>query len=163
MRCWSQSFLPIETPDRVAHPQVETLVEKQGRLQELLAKLQKSLELTEDQLAKTNTDIKVLSKEQEAADRASSKIVLDIRGMEEEMLEALNQQTTVEKSSTKTTSDIRNMRKRVRDEELAVAEMQNELARLQIEIVNTESANDRLKVRPGARLPPAARTFRQSM
>lgn len=123
---------------------VEAMIEKQEALQELMAKLAKSLELTEGQLAKTEGEIRLLGKEREAVDRAAAKVATDVRALEEEMLEALNQQTTAEKSSQKAAHDIREMRRRVRDEELAVAETQNEVARLQVDVANTEAANDRL-------------------
>jgi len=123
---------------------VDAMIEKQEALQALMAKLARSLELTEGQLGKTDAEVKILGKEQEAVDRAAAKIGVEIRTLEEEMLEALNEQTTAEKSSQKATHDIREMRKRVRDEELAVAETQNEVARLQIDVVNTEAANDKL-------------------
>jgi chromosome segregation ATPase len=44
----------------------------------------------------------------------------------------------------KTAADIRALRKRVRDEELAVVAAQNELAKLQIDVLNTEAHNTRL-------------------
>lgn len=45
---------------------------------------------------------------------------------------ALGEQTTAEKSTSKAASDIRALRKQIRDEELGVVEAQNELAKLQV-------------------------------
>lgn len=56
----------------------------------------------------------------------------EVRQIEEEMLVALSDQTTAEKSGSKTGSDIRELRKKIRQEELGVVEAQNELAKLQV-------------------------------
>lgn len=46
--------------------------------------------------------------------------------------------------AAKTSADIRALRKKIREEELVVVETHNELAKLQIDILNTEAHNGRL-------------------
>ncbi len=65
------------------------------------------------------------------------KVSNEIRSIEEEMLAALSDQTTAEKSSSKTAKDISETRKKVREEELQGIEIENELAKLQVDILNT--------------------------
>ena len=48
------------------------------------------------------------------------------------MLVALSEQTTAEKSSSKTGKDIIELRRKVREEELTGVEIQNEMAKLQV-------------------------------
>ena len=56
----------------------------------------------------------------------------EIRAIEEEMLVALSDQLTAEKSSSKTGKDVLELRKKVREEELVGVEIQNEMAKLQV-------------------------------
>ncbi len=65
-------------------------------------------------------------------DRAVTKVGAESRSIEEEMLSALSDQTTAEKSTSKTASDTSELRRKIRTEELAVVETENELAKLQV-------------------------------
>lgn len=56
----------------------------------------------------------------------------DIRTVEEQVVLLLGEQTTAEKSGSKAAGDVRALRKRMREEELAIAGTQNELAKLQV-------------------------------
>lgn len=113
--------------------------------QEVLSKLSKSLEHTEEQIKKVSTEAKALGTEADAVERAATKVAGDVRQVEEEMLMALGDQTTVEKGAGKTVADTMELRKRIRTEELAVVETENELAKLQVDILNTEAHNARLQ------------------
>ncbi|KAJ9514439.1 hypothetical protein QJQ45_012419 [Haematococcus lacustris] len=146
----------VEAESGFISQQVEATLEKQSRLSEVLVKLTKSLDHTEQQITRLATEGKALAGEAEAVDRAFTKVVQEIRAIEEEMLVTLSNQTTSEKSScesiehlvacaaTKTASDIRLLRKRIREEELGVVDAQNELAKLQVDVLNTEAHNARL-------------------
>lgn len=61
------------------------------------------------------------------------------------MLRTLSEQTSAEKSSSKTAADIRALRQQAESEEMLIAEVQNELARLAVDALNTQGHNDRLK------------------
>lgn len=124
--------------------QIEACVEKQQRLQEMFSKLHKSLDTTEEQLRRQDTEAKAILGEQGAVDKAHLKVVNELRGIEEEMVKALSDQTTAERSGHKAASDINELRRRVRDEELHVVEVQNEMAKLQVDLLNTEAHNARL-------------------
>lgn len=124
--------------------QIEGMMERQERLQEMYSKLAKSLEHTEKQVSRTVADHKALTGEQEAVDRAITKVFVEIGAVEDEMMAALSDQTTADKSGSKTGKDIRDLRKKVRDEELLAVEGQNELAKLQVDILNTEAHNVKL-------------------
>ncbi|GFH23762.1 flagellar-associated protein 172 [Haematococcus lacustris] len=134
----------VEAESGFISQQVEATLEKQSRLSEVLVKLTKSLDHTEQQITRLATEGKALAGEAEAVDRAFTKVVQEIRAIEEEMLVTLSNQTTSEKSSSKTASDIRLLRKRIREEELGVVDAQNELAKLQVDVLNTEAHNARL-------------------
>ncbi len=73
-----------------------------------------------------------LQGEAEAVDRAITKVAAEARTIEEEMLAALSEQTTAEKASGKTAADTGELRKKIRAEELALVETENEMAKLQV-------------------------------
>lgn len=61
------------------------------------------------------------------------------------MLRTLSEQTSTEKSSAKTAADIRALRTQAESEEMLIAEVQNELARLAVDALNTQGHNERLR------------------
>ncbi|GIL43650.1 hypothetical protein Vafri_1318 [Volvox africanus] len=124
--------------------QIEAAQERQARLQEIMSKLAKSLEHTEAEIARVNAEKKALQGEADAVDRAATKVAGESRNIEEEMLAALSDQTTAEKATSKTASDTSDLRRKIRAEELAVVETENELAKLQVDVLNTEAHNTRL-------------------
>lgn len=65
-------------------------------------------------------------------ERAVAKVGVESRSIEDEMLAALSDQTTAEKATSKTASDTTELRRKIRAEELAVVETENELAKLQV-------------------------------
>jgi hypothetical protein len=64
--------------------------------------------------------------------RGIAKVYADIRDLEGSMLRTLSEQTTAEKSSSKTTADIQALQQSALAEELRIAGVQNELAKLQV-------------------------------
>ncbi|MEW5300344.1 MAG: hypothetical protein WDW36_003280 [Sanguina aurantia] len=132
--------LPLTSP----LPCMEVSQEKGARLQEMYAKLAKSLEHTEEQIKRASGETKAVRGEAVAVERAAAKITAEVRTIEEETLAALGEQTTAGKSSSKTAGDTLELRRRVREEEMLAVETENELAKLQIDILNTEAHNTRL-------------------
>jgi hypothetical protein len=78
-------------------------------------------------------------------ERATQRIFQDVRSLEAEMLRTLSEQTSTEKSSAKTAADIRALRTQAESEEMLIAEVQNELARLAVDALNTQGHNERLR------------------
>ncbi|GLC36058.1 hypothetical protein PLESTB_000533200 [Pleodorina starrii] len=134
----------VEGDSVFVQKQIEAAQEKQSRLQEIMAKLAKSLEHTEAEVGRVLTEKKALQGEADAVERAITRVAAESRAIEEEMLSALSDQTTAEKATSKTASDTSDLRRKIRAEELAVVETENELAKLQVDILNTEAHNTRL-------------------
>lgn len=124
--------------------QIAIMAERQEKLQETMMKLQKSLEATDEKLKKANLESKALVTERSHVDWAIATAGEAIKALEDNMMEVLSEQTTTEKSSMKTAADIRSLRKKVASVELVIAEGQNELAKLQVDLLNTEAHNERL-------------------
>lgn len=69
----------------------------------------------------------------------------EIHALESDMLHTLSEQTSAEKSSSKTAADIKALRLEAETEELRIAEVQNEIARIAVDALNTQGHNDRLQ------------------
>lgn len=134
----------VEGDAAFVQKQIEGAQERQARLSEVMAKLVRSLEHTEAEVARVTAEKKALMGEAEAVDRAITKVAAEARTIEEEMLSALSEQTTAEKAGGKTAADTAELRKKIRSEELALVETENEMAKLQVDILNTEAHNTRL-------------------
>lgn len=77
-------------------------------------------------------------------ERTTQRIFQEVRSLEAELLRTLSEQTSAEKSSSKTATDIRALRATAESEEMLIAEVQNELARLAVDALNTQGHNERL-------------------
>lgn len=86
-----------------------------------------------------------LLNESTSAKRTTQRIFQEVRALEADLLRTLSEQTSAEKSSIKTAADIRSLRAAAESEEMLIAEVQNELARLAVDALNTQGHNDRLK------------------
>lgn len=89
--------------------------------------------------------VQALSNEATSVERTTQRIFLEVRSLEADMLRTLSEQTSAEKSTSKTAADIRSLRAAADSEEMLIAEVQNELARLAVDALNTQGHNDRLK------------------
>jgi hypothetical protein len=89
--------------------------------------------------------VQALSNEASSVERTTQRIFQEVRSLEADMLRTLSEQTSAEKSTSKTVADIRSLRAAAESEEMVIAEVQNELARLAVDALNTQGHNDRLK------------------
>lgn len=89
--------------------------------------------------------VQALTNEASSVERVTQRIFQEVRSLEADMLRTLSEQTSAEKSSSKTAADIRALRAAAESEEMLIAEVQNELARLAVDALNTQGHNDRLR------------------
>ena len=85
--------------------------------------------------------MQAVAQEQDSLERATAKAFKDIRALEADMLHTLSEQTTAEKSTVKTIHDIEEVQQQSLQEELRIAQTQNELAKLQVCDVCCYAAN----------------------
>jgi hypothetical protein len=76
--------------------------------------------------------LQAILSEKEGAEKAQLKLSGEMRELEDHTLEVLGEQTTADRSAGKTAAETRELRKRTQQEEVLVAEAQNELAKLQV-------------------------------
>jgi hypothetical protein len=68
-----------------------------------------------------------------------------VQELESRMLTSLSEQTTVEKGAQQTAGATARLRQRVREESLAVVQLQNELAKIRVDVLTTQGHNAKLK------------------
>jgi len=86
-----------------------------------------------------------LASEADSVERATQRVFQELRALEADMLHTLSEQTSTDKSCGKMAADIRALRAAAELEELHIAEVQNELARVAVDCLNTEGHNERLQ------------------
>lgn len=82
---------------------------------------------------------KALEQQFRNVDQAYVRTANEVQELNNEMLARLSEQMTVEKAAQKTVQSTRELRKKVRDQELNSVNLQNELAKVEVDTLNTEA------------------------
>ncbi|KAL3137705.1 hypothetical protein ABBQ38_004975 [Trebouxia sp. C0009 RCD-2024] len=135
----------LEGESGFLNSQNDTMVKKQEKLQETYMKLQHELSIAEEKLRKVHSQGKLLEADRKILDKGITKANNSIKAVEAKVLDNLSEQTTAEKSASKTAQDIKSLRKQVYDEEMLVVQLQNDLAKLEVDILHTQGHNVRLE------------------
>mmetsp|Transcript_9071 Transcript_9071/g.15585 ORF Transcript_9071/g.15585 Transcript_9071/m.15585 type:complete len:897 (+) Transcript_9071:228-2918(+) len=124
---------------------INTLREKKEKLQDTYVKLKRSLEQTDENLERAKEEMKMRNEEQARVDKDIAKCNQEITVLEQEMLNNVSDQTTVEKSAQKTLQEVNGARKKVQEHYEQSVALQNELAKIKVDILNTQAHNTKLK------------------
>lgn len=111
---------------------------------EKFAMLNKSLEQTDVELNKVNQQHATLTAEVTAIETQLQRTLLDAKKMEDAVMANLGEQMAVEKGTANTAKEAAHVRLSVQDKEMEQAQLQNELARLKVDALNTVSHNSQL-------------------
>uniref|UniRef100_A0A7S0QXY1 Coiled-coil domain-containing protein 40 n=1 Tax=Pyramimonas obovata TaxID=1411642 RepID=A0A7S0QXY1_9CHLO len=124
---------------------VNQLREKKEKLQDTYVKLKRSLEQTDENLERAKEEMRLRRDEQARVDKEVDKCNQEITALEQEMLNNVSDQTTVEKSAHKTLQEVNAARKKVQEHYEQSVALQNELAKIKVDILNTQAHNTKLK------------------
>eukprot|EP00667_Euglena_gracilis_P002731 EG_transcript_2736 len=141
----TQSLAKAENEVNFLEKQIDGLLEKKQKANDRFTMLKKSMENTDAEAKVVDQEIKGASGELDALDKRTQKIVRDVRELEEKVMETLNAQTTLKKGSQSTLQAIEKMKSHIRDKELQVTQIENELARIRVDTLQTQAHNDVLK------------------
>ena len=122
---------------------IKICAEKEEKHHERFAMLNKSLEQTDAELAKIATTEASLEHEVGALEAQVQKTLLEAKKVENTIFSTLGEQMAVEKGTANTVQTTEKLRSQ-REEEQARASMQNELARIHVDSLNTRSHNSEL-------------------
>lgn len=141
----TQVLRKVETEAEFLQKNIDSSREKKEKLIEAHAKLKKSLEQTEEHADQAVREAKRLDAEALEVDKEIVKTNQETRDHDEDMLVSLSEQTTVEKGVNKTIDATRKVRKQIRTEEVNVTNLQNEIAKVRVDVLNTHAHNGKLQ------------------
>lgn len=118
--------------------------ERAAALQNEYGAFKKTLMRTEENGDKVKAEGAAIESDIATVDRSIVKANNEIKDLELKMLESLSEQTTVEKQSRATVQASRKARKAIADQQMVAVSMSNELAKIRVDVLNTQSHNERL-------------------
>lgn len=107
--------------------------------------LMKTLEQTEEQLKKQDIHSKVLQGQITSLNGQQVQLNNNMKQLEEERLAILSNQITFKKGSQSTVQALQKLMDKIRDKELDLSNLENEIARTNMDIIETQNHNKQLK------------------
>ena len=141
----TQVLRKVEIEAEFLQKNIVTCREKKEKLIEMHVKFKKSLEQTESHADQATKEAKQLDSQTLEVDKEIVKTNQETRDHDEDMLVNLSEQTTVEKGANKTVDATRKVRKAIRGEEVNVTNLQNEIAKVRVDVLNTQAHNGKLQ------------------
>merc|ERR1711959_636693 len=124
---------------------LEEVQEKRARLNEKYLMLKKSLDQTEVELQAVSKDVEAVNKDAKEVDKEWVKVHAEKTGYEEKIEATLSEQTTFERYASGEQKDARKVHVEASEKEVQVSQLQNELARIRVDSLNTLAHNNALK------------------
>ena len=116
----------------------------ENKIKEEMDILKNSIQLTEKE--KQSMEIERLNIEEQMGimEKSIMKIHTDLKGLMESIINRISEQTTIEKSSTNLAKQTKQTYSNIFDKENEIQGTENEIARIKIDILNTQLANTNL-------------------
>lgn len=135
----------VEAESAHLERQIRALQAKQEAIKAKYATLSRSLEEMQGELGLEEKDGKKLEGELTQVDRQYVRVANSIQELQAALISRLSEQVTLEKSAQKAIEVTRKLQEQVKAEELQSINLQNELAKVEIDVLNTQSHNDQLQ------------------
>ena len=141
----TQTQNKLGAEQKVVEAGLEESKQKELAHHEKFAMLNKSLEQTDAELAKVNQEHTNLSSEVAAIETQLQKVLLEAKQVEDAGVKDLGEQLATEKGTASLLQATEKLKLQVQDKEMAGAQLQNELARIRVDTLNTKSHNTQLE------------------
>lgn len=138
----SHLLTKAEGEDALLQKQIESQLDRKAKSTEKYNLLKKSLEQTDSQNKELEGTIRVLQSEIDSVVKKTQRAAKEVVDKENKVLETLNKQTTLKKGSQSALQDIERMKNTIREKEMHVTQMENELARIRVDTLQTQAHND---------------------
>eukprot|EP00756_Hemistasia_phaeocysticola_P034682 Hpha_TRINITY_DN16537_c0_g10::TRINITY_DN16537_c0_g10_i1::g.136605::m.136605 len=125
--------------------QIDTLLERKQKANDKFTMLKRSLDHTDAEAKKAEGEMKTIAAEIATIGKRHQRAAREVQDMEHKVLETLSNQTTLKKGSQSALQEIERMKNMIRDKELQVTHMENELARIRVDTLQTQAHNEVLK------------------
>merc|ERR1711959_338464 len=124
---------------------LEEVKEKRARLNEKYVMLKKSLDQTAVELHNVAKDVDAVNADAKEVDKEWVKVHAEKTGYEEKIEATLSEQTTFERYASGEQKDAKKVHEEAAEKEVQVSQLQNELARIRVDALNTLAHNNALK------------------
>eukprot|EP00760_Papus_ankaliazontas_P029424 PhM_4_TR4241/c0_g1_i1/m.15111 len=141
----SNALMKVETEVAQLDRKITSLAENKEQENETYIKYKNNLERTESENKQLESAVKSLQMEVATTTKRTQKVAQEVLEMENRILESLSNQTTIKKGSQSTLQDIEKLRNTIRDKEMHVTSIENELARIRVDTLQTKSHNEVLQ------------------
>eukprot|EP01060_Flectonema_neradi_P040837 TRINITY_DN944_c3_g1_i2.p1 TRINITY_DN944_c3_g1~~TRINITY_DN944_c3_g1_i2.p1 ORF type:complete len:915 (+),score=238.56 TRINITY_DN944_c3_g1_i2:262-2745(+) len=141
----TQVLAKTENEVNFLEKQVDSLLERKQKSNDKYTMLKRSLDHTDAETRKAENEIKGIQADIAAASKRYQKASREVSEMEQKVLETLSSQTTLKKGSQSALQEIDQMKSSIREKELQVTQMENELARTRVDTLQTQAHNEVLK------------------
>jgi chromosome segregation ATPase len=131
-----------ENEVNILEKQIDAMLEKKQKATQRFSLLKQSLDQTDEENKSLDTENRLLSDQSAAVEKKVQKAAKEIVELENKVMETLNQQTTLKKGSQSALRDIEKLKNTIRDKEMHVTQMENELARIRVDTLQTQSHNE---------------------
>eukprot|EP01062_Namystynia_karyoxenos_P000026 TRINITY_DN10007_c1_g1_i1.p1 TRINITY_DN10007_c1_g1~~TRINITY_DN10007_c1_g1_i1.p1 ORF type:complete len:929 (+),score=518.09 TRINITY_DN10007_c1_g1_i1:98-2788(+) len=125
--------------------QIDQMLERKQKANDKFTMLKRSLDHTDAEAKKAEGEMKTISAEIATIAKRQQRAAREVQDMEHKVLETLSNQTTLKKGSQSALQEIERMKNLIRDKELQVTQMENELARIRVDTLQTQAHNEVLK------------------
>lgn len=125
--------------------QLEEVKEKRARLNEKYTMLKKSLDQTDVELQDVAKDVEAVEAESKEIDKEWVKVHTEKTTVELSIEQYLSEQTTASRYAAGEQKDARKLIEEVREKEVNLSGLQNELSRIRVDALNTLAHNNALK------------------
>mmetsp|Transcript_125350 Transcript_125350/g.217322 ORF Transcript_125350/g.217322 Transcript_125350/m.217322 type:complete len:902 (-) Transcript_125350:541-3246(-) len=125
--------------------QIDAFLERKQKANDKFTMLKRSMDHTDGESKKVEMETKNIDNEIMGVDKKVQKVVRDVRVLEDKVMETLSNQTTLKKGSQSVLQSIEKLKGSIRNKELVVTQMENELARIRVDTLQTTAHNEVLK------------------
>jgi chromosome segregation ATPase len=141
----SSVLTKVKSESSFVDAQIKQVLEKKAKMDDHFAMLKKSLDQTDAEVAKVTAEQAALELEMESVNKQVHKTMTETQEIEDQILSNLSDQTTIQKSAQSTARNTEKLRLEIREKQNVAAQLQNELARIKVDSLNTVSHNTGLK------------------
>jgi coiled-coil domain-containing protein 40 len=124
--------------------QIEAINQTRQQLTDQYRMLRMSLDENDQVLSGVSIEKKRLELDIESMRNRFEKVAASKQKIEDRIMESLNDQTTLENGATNVYKQTQKLREKIREKEIDIGEVRNELARIEVDILNTEAHNREL-------------------
>jgi len=124
---------------------LETIAETRKAYNAKYQLFRQTLERVDAELKTQNAEQKVLRGEIDVLHKSYEKLMSEKQSLDDAIMESINDQTTLEKGAANVWKLTQKLKQQVHEQERAMGEVQNEIARIQVDSLNTGAHNKELQ------------------